>query len=153
MLRFEPSMLRFERGLPRPRHRLGEPRQRGRQLLEVGAGDSVQLSGEDAADGGLLLICPVFEHVDVMPWQPDAQLRGADDLREDAIPLGAERLFDHMQRPDLDRLGHHLRARKPLPERRRPQLDLSRPNRLGHLPPRPPEERRRLRNADMQPWL
>jgi hypothetical protein len=90
---------------------------------------------------------------DVMPRQPDAQLRGADGLREDAIRLGAERLFDHIQRPDLVRLGHHLHAREPLPDRRRPQLDLARLDGRGHLSPRPPEERRRLRNADMRPWV
>src|SRR5437660_1248618 len=32
-----------------PRHRFGECRQRGRQLLDVGAGDAVQLPGEHAA--------------------------------------------------------------------------------------------------------
>ena len=39
------------------------------------AGDAVQLPRQDAADGGLLLIRPILEHVDVMPRQPDAQLR------------------------------------------------------------------------------
>jgi len=77
------------------------PGSAGRQLLEVGAGDAVQLAREHAADGGLLLVCPVLQHVDVMPRQPDAQLRGADGLGEDAIPVGAERLFDDVQRPDL----------------------------------------------------
>jgi hypothetical protein len=80
--------------LPRPRHRLGEAGQRGRQLLDVGAGDAVQLAGEHAADGGLLLVGAVLQHIDVMPRQPDAQLRGADHLREDAIRLGAERFFE-----------------------------------------------------------
>src|SRR5438270_7900761 len=54
-------------GSPRPRHRFGEARQRGRQLFDVGAGDAVQLAGEHAADGGLLLAGPVLQHINVMP--------------------------------------------------------------------------------------
>ncbi|HXA15581.1 MAG TPA: hypothetical protein VN380_01205 [Thermoanaerobaculia bacterium] len=112
-----------------------------------------QLSFQHAADGGLLLVCPIVQHVDVMPRQPHAQLRAPDRLRQDAIRIVPERLFDDVHRPDLQRLGHHLRPRKPLPQRRRPQLDFTRGNSLGHLSPRPPEEPLRLHNADMRPWL
>src|ERR1700686_2639607 len=106
-----------------------------------------------AADCGLLLVCPIVQHVDMMPRQTDAQLRAPDRLRQDAVRLVPERLFDDVHRPDLQRLGHHLRPRKPLPERRRPQLNVPITNGLGHLPPRPPEEPLRLHNADMRPWL
>jgi len=49
------------------------------------AGDAVQLPLQYAADGGLLLVCPIVQHVDVMPRQPDAQLRAPDRLRQDAV--------------------------------------------------------------------
>ena len=77
--------------LPRPRHRLGEPRQRRRQLLDMRAGDAIQLPLQHTADRGLLLVCPVVQHVDVMPRQPDAQLRAPDRLRQDAVRLVPER--------------------------------------------------------------
>jgi hypothetical protein len=132
---------------PHPaRHRVGEPRQRRRQLLEVRAGNAGQLPLQHAADGGLLLFCPILQHVDVMPRQPDAQLRAPDRLRQDAVRIVPERLLDDVQRPDLQRLGHHLRPRKPLPERCRPQLHIPRLDGVGHLPLRPPEESRRFPN-------
>jgi hypothetical protein len=67
--------------MTRPRHRLGEPRQRRRQLLHMRAGDPIQLPLQHTADGGLLLFRPILQHVDVMPRQPDAQLRCPDYLR------------------------------------------------------------------------
>jgi kynurenine formamidase len=138
---------------PRPSHRLGETRQRRRQLLDVRTGEAIQLPSQHAADCRLLLIGAILQHIDVMPRQPHAQLRASDRLRQDAVRIIPKRLFDHVQRPDFQRLGRHLRPRKPLPHRRRPQFDLPRLNGLGHPLPRPPEERRRLRNADMRPWV
>ena len=80
---------------PRPGHRLGEPRQRRRQLLNVRAGDAIQVPREHSADGRLLLIHPVLQHIDVMPWRPDAQLRAPDRLRQDTGRIVPERLRSH----------------------------------------------------------
>jgi hypothetical protein len=64
----------------------------------------------------------------MMPRQPDAQLFRAHGRRKNAVRIGAERFFDHIDRPDLQRLRHQLRTWKPLPERRRDQLDVARIN-------------------------
>ena len=45
----------------RPSHRLGEPRQRRRQLLDVRAGDAIQLPRQHTADSRLLLVCPILQ--------------------------------------------------------------------------------------------
>ncbi len=52
---------------PRPSHRVREPRQRRRQLLDMRTGDPIQLPRQHPADGSLLLLRPILQLIDVSP--------------------------------------------------------------------------------------
>jgi hypothetical protein len=68
----------------------GEAWDDGGELLSVDAGDAVGLSGEDAADRGPILFGSVPEHGDVMAREAEAELGGAQGVREDAVGVAAE---------------------------------------------------------------
>jgi len=82
-----------------PRHRVGETRQRGRQLLDLGAGYPVQLAGEHAANGRLLLVCRYSNISDgkVESEADEVRLRlNLDDKGRTHPTLNHPHKFDHL---------------------------------------------------------
>lgn len=98
----------------------GEARDDGGELVGVGAGDAVEFFGEDAADGGPFLLGAVLEPGDVMAREADAELGGAEGVREDAAGIVAERFFDEVEGPGRATLGECARAQSRRPRLRHP---------------------------------
>lgn len=127
----------------------GEAGDRRRELGGFGAGDGVELAGEGVADGGVLLVGFVVEHGDVVAWEADAELGGAEGVREDGVGVGAEGFFDGVEGPGFEGFGHQFFAPEPFAEGGGHQLDFSGGDGGGHFGAGPAEEGCCLRDADV----
>ena len=74
-------------------------------------------------------------------------------MRQQGRRLTAEGVLDDLRRPLRARLSHDLLPLDPLPRARRHDLDISRREGPIHFPIRPAEEPRRLRDADVEPFV
>lgn len=130
----------------------GEAGDGGGELGGFGAGDGVELAGEGVADGGLVLVGFVVEHGDVVAWEADVELGGADGVREDGVGVGAEGFFDEVEGPGFEFWTSVLRARTTCRGGGH-QLHFSGGDGGGHLGAGPAEEVGRLRDADVRAWV
>jgi hypothetical protein len=128
----------------------GEVGDGGGEFGGFGAGDGVELAGEGVADCGVLLFGFVVEHGDVVAWEADAELGGADGLGEDGVGIGAEGFFDEFEGPGFEGFGHQFFAPEPFAEGGCHQLHFSGGDGGGHLGAGPAEEVGRLRDADVR---
>ena len=134
----------------RPLECLDELGDGGDQLVEVLAGQIIELLGEEMADGGLPLPGEVLEHGHLVERQPRRDLPRAEPARKDERRLPPEGLFDRLGRPALPRLRHDLLHLDHVAFPRPDDLDLAGRDRRLHLLARPPEEGGRIADADVR---
>ena len=100
--------------------------------------------------GGRLLLRHVLQHLDLIARHARAKLGRSHRLRNHAHGILPERIFDHIQRPELERLRDELLAPDPHAEFRFHHQDFATLDGGPSLFERPSEIVRRSQQADVR---